>query len=143
MKTLQILVLVAILASLWGCTSTPFMGDRMSVVINTNVTESQRIVARKLRNGGYLVSSEPTNVVVDLPEYEGRSHGLFGLGGKWQEKVVLQIQFDPGPDTTRLLIDPKIYERQNSRFEWIEINESEKAGELVRPVLYRLQTLGY
>jgi len=115
----------------------------MQAIFPGNVEQTQTRLLQEFRDGEYLVSRSPEKLRVDIPKYQGRSHGPFGLGPKWEEKVVVDISFTPCESGTLVSVDPKVYERQNQNFKWIEVDDSERADRLIRPVLYKIQKASY
>jgi hypothetical protein len=60
---------------------------------------------------------------------------LFGLGPKWQEKVVVTLVFETKTGgETEVLAHPRFYERQNDRFDWMETEFNEKYEKITQPL---------
>src|SRR6476646_12189963 len=128
MAPVRLLVLIAVLAIMRGCpTEVRFQSPG-------DPDTCRRALSSVLRRDGYSVTSDAQNLIVKFPAYEGRTHGLFGMGPKWQEKAVVTITFSPYESRTNIEAIPKIYERQNDNFNWVETGENERSDKVIRPL---------
>lgn len=144
-----------LLLSIAGCatvtavgTAGMFDGRPFSVSYNGEQVAMRRALLQYLRPKA-LVSEVQNELIVDTEPYIGKSKGLFGLGPKWQEKIIYVVSVS-GPHTHRrrsstlpdtpstiwepslVQIEARVLERQNSNFDW-----QRKVSEPVRPAAIR------
>lgn len=55
---------------------------------------------------------------------------------------MVEVLVEQESSTTFLVVNARIFERQNSNFEWVETNEGANEEERLRPLLHKIQQLG-
>jgi len=154
-------IFIFLVAFVTGCANMAMLGQGhpMKIRYYSSDAEMRKYLVNSLKEN-YLVSEDGGAIFVDTDKYEAESKGLFGLGPKWEEKIVYSIEFIEEPDVIHLIqvlkdskefhrvelnkyvkVKALVFERQNSNFNWEEKDGEAFKGDEIKDFLFKVQKL--